>query len=334
MRLLKVVSFTLLLTGAFRAFALPNFARAIRYTPPPNYAAYELSHDPGDNPFSLDGPGFMLLANDQNGQINFQIGMVGFSIGEGKVVTYQHVGPTELKKLLEQTHKGNLPLSAPVMLETASGLTTAKWSGELGKTLLHISWVQIETNLVLKITATAHDTNAFAALTNSLRTLTIDKKEFLESLKPKKPSTVTNWLDKIEVGYMRWRGRKTAVFVLRSRGSTFCFAAGPGNGNPEEPVNSSLDSLARMQESADANNVFTMAFIDSNRIGTGPRDYQTTLNFFAETNAATIAQLKEGEYHGAPLLMAWDTWTNREPEAFQKVREYKVKATLLIRKEH
>jgi hypothetical protein len=260
------------------------------------------------------------------------MGFVGLSIGDGHVITYQHIDPPTLKKLLEQTYKGKLPLPSPATLKSVSGLTAARWTGEASQTFIDISWIQIETNLVLKVTATAHDTNSFAALTNSLQTLTIDKAQFLESLQPKKPSLVTNHLDKIEVGYMRWRGRRTAAFVFRSKEITFCVAAGDAS-KPEEIIKSSLDSRAKMRDLARDTGVFRMALVDSSRFGSRPQDYQTLVTFFAETNAATIAQLKHGEYHGAPLLMAWEVWTNREPEAFQKVGVYDVKATLLVRKD-
>jgi hypothetical protein len=199
--------------------------------------------------------------------------------------------------------------------------------------LMHLCWVQIETNIVLKITATAHDTSAFTVLTNSLRELSINKKQLLESLQPKKPALATNTLEKIEVGYMRWRGRRAAAFVFRSNGRMFSFAAADG-GNPEETVKSSLDLLGRMRDLSRQPNVLRMAFVNSGRTGDGPEDYQTVVNFFAETNAATIAQLKLGEYREAPLLMVWESWTNREPEAFQKLAEYEVNATLLTRKEY
>ena len=70
----------------------------------------------------------MFLANNQDGQVNFQIGMVGFSIGQGKILTYQHVGPDELKSLMEQSGRGRKPAS-PVVLDQIDGLARASSSG-------------------------------------------------------------------------------------------------------------------------------------------------------------------------------------------------------------
>lgn len=65
---ITVLLFTMLF-AAVRSRAIPDFANAIRYTPPPSYGTFELKHDPGDDPFSGKGPGLMLLANDQKERV-------------------------------------------------------------------------------------------------------------------------------------------------------------------------------------------------------------------------------------------------------------------------
>ena len=51
----RLLSLCILLCS-LKAFALPDFAKAVHYTAPPTYGCFELNHDPGDNPFSGDGP--------------------------------------------------------------------------------------------------------------------------------------------------------------------------------------------------------------------------------------------------------------------------------------
>jgi hypothetical protein len=266
--------------------------------------------------------------------------LIDFTIGEGKVLRYQHVGPKELKKCLEASGDGVLPASPPVVLEKIGGLTAATWRGELSTTpgsrfktaFIELCWAQIETNIVLKITATAHDATAFAALTNSLRSLQINKAQLLESLQPKKPLVSTIDLDSVDVGYMQWRGQRTAALVFRCKDRFFSFAAADGD-KPEDTVKIAVDALEKMRDLPRQPDGLRMAIVKIGRTGGGREDFQTMISFLAETNRTTIAQLKREEYRVTPLLMAWESWTNREPEAFQRVGEYRVNATLFIRRD-
>jgi hypothetical protein len=239
---------------------------------------------------------------------------------------------------MNQEYQGKFPQITPATTGRINGfdavsLTASRPPGGAGPYYFYFCWIAVETNIALKITAISCNAASFKAITNSMQSIQIDKRQVLALLQPKPPHIAISHLEKVEVGYMQWRGRRTAAFVFRSKDGIFSFAAADG-GHPEDAVKNSLDSLGRMRDLSRQPNVMRMALVDSGRTGDGPNDYQTVVNFFAETNAAAIAELKRGEYHGAPLLMTWEYWTNREPEAFQKVGEYDVNATLFIRKEN
>jgi hypothetical protein len=50
----------------------------------------------------------------------------------------------------------------------------------LGTIFFHSCWIQIETNIVIKISATSCDAKIFDALTNSLQSLKINRKGIIK----------------------------------------------------------------------------------------------------------------------------------------------------------
>ena len=242
---LAILAFSLTMAGA-----QSDWAKAIQFDPPPDFDAFKLNGGPEANPFSGNGPGFMLLSTDQSGQINFQVGAIGWSIGNGYAITYYKVGPDELVEELATENgepritgqpRSNGKRLTGVRKTTVSGLSAARWTGQLpgrsdapvNKVWVEALWIQIETNLALKITASAQTQETFTAITNSLATLRIDVQALLKGLEPKKPTVTETQLETIELGYMQWRGKRTAAGILRTKGQFQSFAMGHGFDGPE-----------------------------------------------------------------------------------------------------
>jgi hypothetical protein len=170
--------------------APPDFTKAIKYTPPTNFyggPAGEARTDPGDNPFSMNGPRVLeyLDKNDRCGCIIFQLGLVGAYVGEGKVVKFLPVASSALKEEIESEYKGKFPNSTPAIVGEINGLTSVSLTatrppGEIRPYFLYFCWIQIETNIALKVAAYACNAESIQAMTNSLKTLQIDKKQFLK----------------------------------------------------------------------------------------------------------------------------------------------------------
>ena len=139
-------------------------------------------------------------------------------------------------------------------------------------------------------------------------------------------------LDSVDIGYMQLQGRRIAAFVFRSKGRVFSFTAADG-GNPETTLKSSIEPLQKMERLSGNPGALRLAIIDSGRIGDGPKDYQTSVNFLAGTNGAALPQIEQQGYHAQPLLIMWQSWTNQEPPMFQKTVSYKVNAVLFMSKE-
>ena len=170
-----------------------DFTKAIHYTPPTNFYRSllddESRSDPGDNPLSMNGPEVLhyLNKNDRCGLIIFQFGLVSAYIGEGKIVKFLPVTPAALKAEMESEYRGNFSNSTPVVAGEISGLTSVSLTatrppGPVRPYFLHYCWVQVETNIALKISAFSCDAEAFKAVTNSLQSLKIDKPKLLEFL--------------------------------------------------------------------------------------------------------------------------------------------------------
>lgn len=315
----------------------PDFCAALNYPVPPGYGLCDLNSDPGDNPFSGDGPGLIYSAGDQHSEIRFQMAIVRFSIGRGKVTQFLSATPSDLKDELVAEYKGKFPEMTPAVIHKLGEFTTITLTASRppgGRpSFLEFNWVQLETNIVLKITATADSLDAFKTATNSLQSLKIDKAKLFESLQPKKPEVTAEQLEKVDVGYVTGRSgrgyRRVAAFVFHCRNKTVSFTA-VDNGNPADPINRVVPWLLRFQGNSGPH-VLRAVIIEIAQEGS--TDYfEKTCGFVIETNSAIIEQLKEDRVR-APASLRMLYWNeNQEPPGFEKIGEYKVNAMLLIRK--
>ena len=174
---------------------LTNLAAAVHYTPPTNcYHSIEGDRsDPGDDPFSMNGPELLQYKdkNDRCGLISFRLGLAGAYVGEGKMLEFLPVEPASLKEQIKNEYKGKLPKISPATItkineSTAVSLTATRPPGSNAPYFLHFCWIQIETNIVLKVTAIACEAETFKALTNSMSSIKIDKPQLLNAFKPKR----------------------------------------------------------------------------------------------------------------------------------------------------
>lgn len=169
-----------------------NWAHAVYYTPPTNFlgGAMPLTrsrNDPGDNPFSFNSPEFLLYENlDKNAAIIFRFALIGVYFGEGKIPHYLPVTPDLMKEAFERENKGRHPDMKPATLDTINGLTS------VSLTALNSSgtpnrcrecWIQVQSNIVIKIYAVASDAETFRVVTNSLGTITVDKDNLIRALR-------------------------------------------------------------------------------------------------------------------------------------------------------
>ena len=180
---------------AFQALAAPpDFTNVIRYTAPTNFfggVASEARSDPGDNPMALGGLQILDFKERYDyrhpSEIIFNLGLVCAYLGPGKVLHFLPATPALMKSDMEAEYTGKFPNSTSVSIEKINGLnavclTASRPPEAVQPYFLHFCWVQIETNIVLKITAVSSDINIFQRETNSIQSLEIDKSSLLRML--------------------------------------------------------------------------------------------------------------------------------------------------------
>jgi hypothetical protein len=159
-----------------------DFTKVIRYIPPTNFLSAPLGSD--DDLFGGNMAACQYSSSDQCSTIIFQLGLACFYIGDGKVIKFLPAKPTDLKESLENENKGRLPNLTPAVIGKLNGLTTVSLTATRpsgSPAFFHFCWIQLETNIVVKVTAVSCDAETFKALTNSLQSLKIDKKRLLNS---------------------------------------------------------------------------------------------------------------------------------------------------------
>lgn len=309
-----------------------DFIKTIDYKPLFGFSAFQLNHDPGDDPLGLDGLGFQYLGNDQCSLIIFRIGLVRAYVGNGKIIHYLSAKPDDLKLELEKKIGEKIANASPAVIGKIGGLTTVSLTATNTTGISYLfSWAQLETNTVLKITTVSCNPDNFKALTNSLLSLKLDKRKVLESLEPTKPDIKTSRLDKIAYGLIRVQKQPVATFVFYAS-DRIISCSSFGDGNYERTLKSPLGSFAKMRDLSNQSNALRMAIIDIGMDHSSPGEGQKSCSFVAETNATAITQIKEGGYRLPMEIYVWKIW-DEVPEGFQKIGEYKVNAILFVRKE-
>lgn len=185
------------LLSAAQAVAAPlDFSKVIHYTAPTNFfggVAGDPRRDPGDNPMALDGPPVLEYRERFDyrhpSEISFNLGLACAYVGPGKIVRFLPATPTSLKQDMEAYYKGKFADQTPVLIAKINGVTAVSFTatrppGPVQPYFLHFCWLQIETNIVLKITAVSSDIKIFRNETNSLQSVRIDKAPLLRMLEP------------------------------------------------------------------------------------------------------------------------------------------------------
>ena len=161
------------------------------YKPPAGYGCFGLHHDPGDSPFSQEGPGCQYLSNDQHSSVIFRLCLVRLPVGNPAPGAFTSSVESALQKRIAAASAGLSNRSA-IMIHRQAELPTVSVSGTVRKTadvplrelLVGMRWVHIQSNLVLKITAVSPHMSAFSSLTNSLVSMQVDRARLLESITP------------------------------------------------------------------------------------------------------------------------------------------------------
>jgi hypothetical protein len=179
---------------------ITNFTKSVQFVPPANFQLEDYLRDSGlkDWPtdlFKYRGSGVQYDATNEGDTILFML--------EPSDYVEPHLngkfpGPlfprssTDLKTDFDKYYHGfvvSIPnLSGAKIGKTArytSVSASAQFSNSLSPTnYFYACWIQIKSNIVVTITIASTSGNTFAAATNSLETLKINKKEIINIVRP------------------------------------------------------------------------------------------------------------------------------------------------------
>jgi hypothetical protein len=341
MKPLLLTASSLLLVITASAGRLSDLAVCIHYTPPTNFYGGFITQprtDPGYNPLSLASSEFLEYSDLRTGaHVLFSFALIGAYVGEGKVPHFLPVTPSLMMKEIEAEYKGKFPDITPASLSqmhglTAVNITAARPEGQ--QRFLRSCWIQVETNIALKITAFASDAPSFTTTTNSLNAINIDKSTFLGTLyaKPKDADVTTNHLQRVELGHAQRGGYTYPVCVLYTKEGIYSLPVGQ-TFRPSESLDSCKAAFGVLRDLSGLKNVLRTVVIDS-----APDVPQTSLLVVAETNpapsAAWIANIRSPDlYFPAPVAFTQLPWAPGIPQGFSKEVGYVVDAPLYLRKQ-
>lgn len=168
--------------SGFCGVIVPDIAS---YDPPAFFAGSEPHHDPGDSPFSGQAQAIEYLGTDNRythfRQLNVGTRLVGFTIGDGKRVTYTEVTDADLKKLMSDTltlRATNSPKVEEIALagRKAFRLHCVVPMPQIRDGIIFLFdyiWVSIKPNLVLELKLVGSDEQLLKTVRDSLSTFKI-----------------------------------------------------------------------------------------------------------------------------------------------------------------
>ena len=187
MQITAVILMLLILTSRALCSSVENFTNSVAYIAPTNVYMHDYSGDDYPTPFTIGGSliQYDAYANspDPDSTVQFDLAMACYSSGKDGVV-FHETRPSDLKKDFENYYRDVFTNMPSAKIGKLDGLTTVSSTASMpaatGTWFFHSSWIQIETNIVVKVTVNSYNAQAFNSLTNSLKSVKVDKQRILK----------------------------------------------------------------------------------------------------------------------------------------------------------
>lgn len=178
-----------------------NFTKSVHYVPPANFQLEDYLRDSGgekDWPtdlFVYMGSGVQYDATNSADTILFMLEPSDFIEpplnGKFPGPLFPR-SPADLKADFDKYYHGlvvTIPNLPSAKIGKTAGYTSVSASSQFSNSLsptnyFYACWIQVESNIVVTVTINPSNGKAFAVLTNSLKTLKINKKEIMNIVKP------------------------------------------------------------------------------------------------------------------------------------------------------
>ena len=186
-----IISVALSLAGKLSASSITNFTKSVYYVPPADFHMHDFSKDEYYDLFSYWGSGIQYETLNEGSTILFMLGPACFTNPQGG---RQFCGPmlprnpSDLSKDFNKYFHGfvaNLTNLPPATIGKTAGYTSVSASTFFTNNNSHFysCWIQIESNIVVRVEIGSPSKESFDAAKNSLKTLKISKNEIVNIVK-------------------------------------------------------------------------------------------------------------------------------------------------------
>ncbi len=321
---------TLLSDGARAACGAEFVGGALRFEAPAIVGINELTRAPDGMPFAGDALG-VDCHTDANvhgfGWLRIQFIWSGLPVADG---SRSKVSLETTNEFLEFVRKLQSQSPRAMTLATFQGLPsiTIKSTNSAPKERFHeATFVQVKTNIMLRMTVSAETEAVFAALSASLSTVRIDPQKLYEFIRPREPQTTIVESAKVEIGFASLANQEVLAAIFRTKDSWWSIVGG-GHGD-QTMENEAFETLSRtldeLGNQASIRGTAVQATLEIHRTGDGPDELQRSISFRlgAGIRDQRGAQ-NDHSFYVAQLL------NRNTPKGFRKVRALPFKVNLLI----
>lgn len=177
--------------------SITNFTKSVHYVPPADFKLEDYFRDSGQKDWPADLFKYM-GSGVQYGAGNTILFMLEPSCFGNPDTQARFPGPlfprtpTNVKEDFDKYYHGlvmSIPNLPGAKIGKTAGYTSVSASSQFLSPLsttnyFYGCWIQIESNIVVTVTINSYNEKTFAAVTNSLKTLMINKKEIMNIVKP------------------------------------------------------------------------------------------------------------------------------------------------------
>jgi hypothetical protein len=180
--------------GKLSASSITNFTKSVNYVPPPDFFMHDFSKDDFTDLFSYWGSGIQ-YEEPKGTTILFMLGpSCCFVTTQGRTQKSSPLlprNPSELRNDFDKNYHGlaanftNLP---PAQLGKTAGYTSVSASTFFtsNNNYFYSCWIQIESNIVVRVEIETASKESLNVASNSLKTLKINQKQILNIVKSSK----------------------------------------------------------------------------------------------------------------------------------------------------
>lgn len=207
---------SLFFTGNHFIYAAEFVGGALRFDPPPRVRIGEVDRTESQMPFGGDALGVDCYTDegrDGFGWLRLQFVWLGIP----SRFTYSLNTTNELRQFLEQQNLKNPRPLKPVTVDGFPGFWMTSSNASQRQRFHEATFIQVKTNIVLRMTVSAQNKSAFDTLVASLKTVKIDAAKLFAHIQPKPPKVTRLEASRIELGFAPIGDRQVTAFVFHTK---------------------------------------------------------------------------------------------------------------------